>query len=81
MAKRARTYGNDDEPRKAKKLDPIIEGLFNRLPSSGSEWPMAERTAWLTMITQAFKVIYKEGDDDHPPGTSPTSSRHPTSGA
>ena len=77
MPRKARTYGNDDEPRKGKAKDPIIEGLFNRLPATGSEWSMAERKAWLTMIEQAFKVIYEEPEPESP--TSPTSSRHPTS--
>ena len=81
MAKKARTYGSDDEPRKVRTKDPIIEGLFNRLPATGAEWPMAERKAWLTMIEQAFKVIYEEPESDDAPPGSPVSSRHPTSGA
>ena len=78
MAKRARPHGNDDEPRKGRTKDPIIEGLFNRLPATGAIWPMAERKAWLTMIEQAFKVIYEEPEPDTSPPGSPPSSRHPT---
>ena len=83
MARKARTYGNADEPR-TKRIDPIVEGLFNRLPVTGSEWPLKERHEWLNMLEQAFRVIYEEAADDRPPATpatSPTSTRHPTSGA
>ena len=78
MAKRAKVYGNDDEPRRGKKMDPIIEGLFNRLPSTGSEWSIKDRKEWLTMIEQAFKVIYEEPE---PETGSPVSTRHPTTTA
>lgn len=56
--KRPRTQ-NNDEPKRGKKLDPIIEGLFARLPSSGSEWSEADRKVWLNLIEAAFKVVYE----------------------
>ena len=66
MAKRAKARSsNNDEPRKGKKLDPIIEGLIARLPASGVEWPEQQRKEWLAMLEQAFKVVYEEGE---PPG-------------
>jgi hypothetical protein len=60
-------YEDEQEPKRGgKKIDPIIQGLFDRLPNSGSEWPEADRIQWLSMITQAFKVIYKtESDKSH----------------
>lgn len=66
MARRPKANDNDDEPRGRKKLDPIIEGLFARLPPSGTEWPESERKTWLDLITAAFRVVYELPS---PPGT------------
>jgi hypothetical protein len=60
MAKMKRTvvHTDDDEPRGGRKMDPIIQGLFERLPRPGAVWKADERQAWLTMMQQAFNVIY-----------------------
>ena len=63
MGRKPRTVGNDDEPKRGKRLDPIIEGLFGRLPHTGENWPESERRTWLSLIEAAFKVIY----EDKPP--------------
>lgn len=47
-------------------MDPIIEGLFERLPDTGDTWPAQARKEWLTMIEQAFKVIYEDEKPDTP---------------
>lgn len=39
-------------------LDPLLAALINKLPPSGSEWPAAARTDWLSMIEMAFNVVY-----------------------
>lgn len=43
-------------------LDPIIVGLITRLPDSGNVWPMEERTLWLDVLANIFKIVYKEGE-------------------
>jgi hypothetical protein len=59
-----------DEP----LLDPIIDGLLERLPPPGDTWPMAERKLWLGILEQVFELIYDDEDDeaartpDNPPG-------------
>lgn len=73
MARRPRP-SNDDKPAKSKKLDPIIEGLVNRLPAAGAVWPDADRQTWLNLIEAAFKVVYEEGKEKAPA----TISQHPT---
>lgn len=72
MARRPKA--NDDKPPKGreKKLDPIIEGLFARLPSSGAEWGTSERREWLAMLEQAFKVVYEEPEPEGPITSHPT---------
>lgn len=65
MARRARSSENNDEP-KSKKIDPIVEGLFARLPKSGTYWSEENRSTWLKLIEAAFKVIYKDEPDDEP---------------
>lgn len=48
--------GSDDPP----KYDPIIQGLFNRLPTSGDVWPMSERKLWLQILENSFELVYKD---------------------
>ena len=43
MGRKPRTLGNDDEPKRGRRLDPIIEGLFGRIPQTGENWPESER--------------------------------------
>jgi hypothetical protein len=44
-------------------VDPIIQGLLVRLPPSGSQWPVAERTLWLELLKGSFQLIYKDKDE------------------
>ena len=78
MAKRSLPASSNDPAPRPKKLDPIIEGLFARLPPTGAEWPVVERKTWLGLMESAFNVIYEEEKDKSqivrpgqpkPPGT------------
>jgi hypothetical protein len=51
--------GGGEEP-PAKKLDPIIKGLIDRLPNAGSVWPSSERDLWLSILKSSFQLVYKE---------------------
>ena len=43
-------------------IDPIIAGLLQRLPKTGSVWPEAERKRWLDLLSGCFWLIYESGD-------------------
>ena len=40
------------------EIDPIIQGLFDRLPKTGSEWPESERKLWLKVLESSFDLVY-----------------------
>lgn len=44
-------------------VDPIIQGLLARLPSSGSQWPEEDRNLWLELLRGSFKLIYRESGE------------------
>lgn len=62
--KRGSGGGGEDRP----PLDPIIQGLINKLPPPGGEWPGAQRKLWLEILENTFKLVYKDqtADISHP---------------
>lgn len=54
---KGRGRGGDGSP---PDVDPIIQGLLARLPTSGEVWPEAERKLWLQLLEGSFKLIYKD---------------------
>ena len=44
-------------------VDPIIKGLFDRLPPSGQKWPKTKRKLWLQIIENSFDLVYEDDDD------------------
>lgn len=54
--------GDDGSVKKARKVDPIIDGLLARLPRSGEVWPEAERKLWLELLAGSFRLIYQDTD-------------------
>lgn len=44
-------------------VDPIIRGLLQRLPPSGSVWAEDERQLWLDLLKGSFKLIYRDKED------------------
>lgn len=61
----------EDMDQPAGGLDPIIKALLTKLPGSGSDWPAANRKAWLDLLSAAImgEMIYKTpGGVAVPPG-------------
>ena len=50
------------------QLDPIIEGLIQRLPAPGDVFPPHERALWLQIIPLVFQLIYLDKEPDEPNG-------------
>jgi hypothetical protein len=59
---KAKAYAEPNNGPEAYHLDPIIDGLLERLPAPGDYWDKAQRKLWLTIIEQVFDLIY----DDQP---------------
>jgi hypothetical protein len=48
---------------------PIIQGLLRELPPIGTDWPKAEKQAWLNLQAAAFTLLYPDksgGGDPNP---------------
>ena len=56
---------NPQERMTDKSLDPLIQGLVNRLPEPDSVWSLNDRIKWLRTAANIFGLIYKcgEGED------------------
>ena len=56
---------NPQERMTDKSLDPLIQGLVNRLPEPDSIWSLNDRVKWLKTAANIFGLIYKcgEGED------------------
>ena len=52
---------NDDDGG-SKSIDPIIQGLIDRLPEPGTVWSTADQDLWLEILRTSFKLVYKERD-------------------
>jgi hypothetical protein len=47
------------QPRKnGDGTDPLIQGLFSKLPEPESEWPLAARQKWLQTAANIFDLMY-----------------------
>ena len=46
------------------KIDPIIQGLINRLPDTGEVWPSSERKLWLGILENSFQLVYKDSSSN-----------------
>lgn len=46
-------------PRKTSEgVDPLIHGLFSKLPDPEAEWPLAARQKWLQTAANIFDLMY-----------------------
>ena len=46
-------------PRKTSEgTDPLIQGLFSKLPEPETEWPLAARQKWLQTAANIFDLMY-----------------------
>jgi hypothetical protein len=44
--------------------DPLIQGLFSKLPEPSTEWPLAARQKWLQTAANIFDLMYAPGEAD-----------------
>lgn len=47
-----------------KPLDPLIQGLLNRLPEPDTEWHLHDQAKWLQAVSHAFALMYKTPGTD-----------------
>ena len=53
------------DPRKsADGTDPLIQGLFSKLPEPEAEWPLAARQKWLQTAANIFDLMYAPNQAD-----------------
>jgi hypothetical protein len=50
--------------RNADAADPLIEGLFSKLPEPSTEWPLPARQKWLQTAANIFDLMYAPGEAD-----------------
>lgn len=41
----------------------LVSALVEALPQQGEVWPVGERAKWLAVLSSAFALIYRDGDD------------------
>jgi hypothetical protein len=44
--------------------DPLIQGLFSKLPEPSTEWPLPARQKWLQTAANIFDLMYAPGEAD-----------------
>jgi hypothetical protein len=44
--------------------DPLIQGLFSKLPEPSTEWPLPARQKWLQTAANIFDLMYAQGEAD-----------------
>jgi hypothetical protein len=44
--------------------DPLIQGLFSKLPQPSTEWPLPARQKWLQTAANIFDLMYETGEAD-----------------
>lgn len=47
-----------DRAERSGAQDALLSALVDKLPEAGTNWPAADREAWLSMARQAFDVVY-----------------------
>jgi len=55
---------NPQERMTDKSLDPLIQGLVNRLPEPDSIWSLNDRIKWLRTAANIFGLIYESGEGE-----------------
>ena len=65
--------GRDREPataasqtlrKRTEGTDPLIQGLFSKLPEPSTEWPLPARQKWLQTAANIFDLMYAPGEAD-----------------
>jgi hypothetical protein len=48
----------------ADDTDPLIQGLFSKLPEPSTDWPLPARQKWLQTAANIFDLMYAPGEAD-----------------
>ena len=65
------------------KQDRLLVALISKLPTEMTQWPRADRVAWLQMVAMAFNVVYgpcggiRVAPEDAGPGDSDETAKTP----
>ncbi|HEX3448392.1 MAG TPA: hypothetical protein VHS97_09070 [Isosphaeraceae bacterium] len=51
------------------QLDPVIDGLLDRLPAPGDVFLPADRQLWLKIMGDVFQLIYLDKEPEPEPST------------
>ncbi|HEX3451272.1 MAG TPA: hypothetical protein VHS97_23665 [Isosphaeraceae bacterium] len=46
------------------QLDPIVDGLLDRLPAPGDVFMPADRQLWIKIMTDVFQLIYLDKEPE-----------------
>lgn len=65
-------YGGGGGGEGPTKLDPVIQGLIDKLPAPKSVWREEERQLWLQILENSFKLVYKDGRETETRGSAPS---------
>lgn len=55
-------HGRGDHGGDGGKRDPLLQGLINKLPKEGTDWPVEDRVAWLDLARGIFDFVYGKAD-------------------
>ncbi|MFT3989257.1 hypothetical protein [Aestuariivirga sp.] len=50
-----------------REIDPIIQGLINKLPPSGAVWAANKRKLWLQILANSLDLVYEDSSTDTGP--------------
>jgi hypothetical protein len=60
-----------EKPNSRRHVEPLIQGLLQRLPKKGEAWPEAARKEWLAALEVNLKLIYPEAKQASAPSAVP----------
>jgi hypothetical protein len=60
-----------EKPNSRRHVEPLIQGLLQRLPKKGEAWPEAARKEWMATLEANLKLIYPDAKPNVQPQTRP----------
>lgn len=72
MPKPKAAYTAPNDGTESFHLDPIIEGLLERLPPPGDVFLPADRQIWLKIIADVFQLVYLDKEPPESDGGAST---------
>ena len=55
------TKARGERRQRRRLVDPLIQGLINRLPAPGSPWAEDGRKEWMATLEANLKLVYPNG--------------------